>query len=145
MIVVLVVVYSGGFSQKSEGQQVFSGLQDICDFNSAVAWMAPIHPRISCSPRLFFTFLYIVPSTPSSVGITVIFTFSFFLRSKFIFMVFFFLICWNGLILLTSIYSIKVVVLQSHKKRMQQIGTEGVQGHTRLGGEGDPLGNILEI
>ena len=28
---------------------------------------------------------------------------------------------------------------------MQQIGTEGVQGETRLGGQGDPLGNMQEI
>ena len=28
---------------------------------------------------------------------------------------------------------------------MQQIGTEGVQGETLLGGQGDPLGNVQEI
>ena len=28
---------------------------------------------------------------------------------------------------------------------MQQISTEGVQGETRLGGQGNPLGNVLEI
>ena len=28
---------------------------------------------------------------------------------------------------------------------MQQIATEGVQGKTRLGGQGDPLGNVQEI
>ena len=34
---------------------------------------------------------------------------------------------------------------QSHNKRMQQISTEGVQGETRLGRQGDPLGNVQEI
>ena len=34
---------------------------------------------------------------------------------------------------------------QSHYKRMQQISTEGVQGETRLGRQGNPLGNVLEI
>ena len=28
---------------------------------------------------------------------------------------------------------------------MQQFGTEGVQGSTRQGGQGDPLGNVQEI
>ena len=31
---------------------------------------------------------------------------------------------------------------QSHNTRMQQIGTEEVQGYTRLGGQGDLLGNV---
>ena len=34
---------------------------------------------------------------------------------------------------------------QSHYKRMQQISTEGVQGETRLGRQGNPLGNVQEI
>ena len=34
---------------------------------------------------------------------------------------------------------------QSHNKQMQQISTEGVQGETRLGRQGDPLGNVQEI
>ena len=34
---------------------------------------------------------------------------------------------------------------QSHNKRMQQISTEGVQGGTRLGRQGNPLGNVQEI
>ena len=34
---------------------------------------------------------------------------------------------------------------QLHNKRMQQISTEGVQGETRLGRQGDPLGNVQEI
>ena len=34
---------------------------------------------------------------------------------------------------------------QLHNKRMQLIGTEGVQGETLLGGQGDPLGNVQEI
>ena len=34
---------------------------------------------------------------------------------------------------------------QSHDKRMQQISTEGVQRETRLGRQGDPLGNVQEI
>ena len=33
---------------------------------------------------------------------------------------------------------------QSHKW-MQQISTEGVYGETRLGRQGDPLGNVQEI
>ena len=33
---------------------------------------------------------------------------------------------------------------QSHYKRMQQISTEGVQGETRLGRQGNPLGNVQE-
>ena len=28
---------------------------------------------------------------------------------------------------------------------MEQIGTEGVQGKTQLGGQGDPLRNVQEI
>ena len=28
---------------------------------------------------------------------------------------------------------------------MQQISTEGVEGETRLGGQGDPLRNVQEI
>ena len=28
---------------------------------------------------------------------------------------------------------------------MQQTGMEGAQGETRLGGQGDPLGNVQEI
>ena len=34
---------------------------------------------------------------------------------------------------------------QSHYKQMQQISTEGVQGETRLGRQGDLLGNVQEI
>ena len=34
---------------------------------------------------------------------------------------------------------------QSHNKRMQQISTEGVQGETQLGRQGDSLGNVPEI
>ena len=34
---------------------------------------------------------------------------------------------------------------RSHNKRMQQIGTEGVQGETQQGGQSDPLGNVQEI
>ena len=34
---------------------------------------------------------------------------------------------------------------QSHEKRMQPISTERVQDKTRLGGQGDPLGNVQEI
>ena len=34
---------------------------------------------------------------------------------------------------------------QLHIKRMQQISTEGVQGETQLGRQGDPLGNVQEI
>ena len=34
---------------------------------------------------------------------------------------------------------------QSHNKRMKQISTKGVQGETRVGGQGDPLGNVQEI
>ena len=34
---------------------------------------------------------------------------------------------------------------QSHYKRMQQISTGGVQGETRLGRQGNPLGNVQEI
>ena len=34
---------------------------------------------------------------------------------------------------------------QSHNKRMQQISTEGVKVKTRLGQQGDPLGNVQEI
>ena len=30
-------------------------------------------------------------------------------------------------------------------KWMQQIGTEVVEGETRLGGKGDPLGDVQEI
>ena len=33
----------------------------------------------------------------------------------------------------------------SHNKQMQQINTERVQDLTRLGGQGDPLGNVQEI
>ena len=38
-----------------------------------------------------------------------------------------------------------VTKTKSHNKRMQQISTEGVQGETRLGRQGDPLGNVQEI
>ena len=34
---------------------------------------------------------------------------------------------------------------QSHNKRMQQIGAEGVLDETRLGRQGDPLGDVQEI
>ena len=34
---------------------------------------------------------------------------------------------------------------QSHYKRMQQISTEGAQGETRMGRQGNPLGNVQEI
>ena len=34
---------------------------------------------------------------------------------------------------------------QSHYERMQQISTEGVQGETRLGRKGNPLGYVQEI
>ena len=34
---------------------------------------------------------------------------------------------------------------QSHNKRMQQISTEWVWSETRLGGQGDQLGNVQEI
>ena len=34
---------------------------------------------------------------------------------------------------------------QSHNKRVQQIGTEGVQGQKQEGGQGDPQGNVQEI
>ena len=34
---------------------------------------------------------------------------------------------------------------QSHNKRMQQISTDGLQGETQLGRQGDPLWNVQEI
>ena len=34
---------------------------------------------------------------------------------------------------------------KSHNKRMQQISTEGVYDDTRLGRQGNPLGNVQEI
>ena len=34
---------------------------------------------------------------------------------------------------------------QSYNKRMQPIDTEGLQGETRMAGQGDPLGNMQEI
>ena len=34
---------------------------------------------------------------------------------------------------------------QSYNKRMQQISTQGVQGETPLGRQGDLLGNVQEI
>ena len=50
-------VFTGGFSLKSEWQQVYSDLQKSSnystDFNRAVVWMVSIFPLISNSPILF--------------------------------------------------------------------------------------------
>ena len=48
----------------------------------------------------------------------------------------------NEWIIIIIIIIIIILINQTHNKRMQLISTEGVQGETRQGRQGDPLGNV---